>query len=106
MTQPSQPEPKFQGVEFILRTQQADYLRYIADRDSTTLSAAFGAIVENYRSRQMPLQARSPQKIRTQLYVATIDRDFLDGLAIVLGVYRSDVARRLIDDAVARDDTV
>lgn len=92
------------SVDLRLRTQQALYLRRAAERDDVTLSDVFANIVERYAeiARHAP---RSPRKDRCHVSISPEHLTILNKLSVMWGLSRSDVARRLIDGAVASDRT-
>lgn len=93
-------------MDFVLRTQQIQYLEYLAERADISISEAFGRVIE--RSLEaIRIEASQPaQKIRKHLTVEHAHIAFIDSLAIKWGLPRSDVARRVIDMALAEDQTV
>ena len=97
----SEGAPLFVRVNIKLRTSQAEYLAYLADRDETSLSRAFGVLVEAFG---VIAAVRKPVMKRQFLFLATpAQLSVLDGLAAAHGLSRSDTARRLIDAAQADD---
>lgn len=90
-----------------LRTQQIDYLEYLAERDDTNLSRAFGRIIERKIVVQPPTeQARASRKLRKTLTLLPSHLEMIDQMSESLGLPRSDIARRLIDEALAKDSTI
>jgi hypothetical protein len=81
-----------------LRTPQASYLRYVADRDDITISRALAQIIAEHAGA-LPHPRRPVQKFVQHLNLPVDHLMLLTRLASELGVDRSEVARRLIDRA-------
>lgn len=89
-----------------LRTRQVQYLEYIAERDDISISHAMQKVIESAIDKIYVDPPLNAQKIRLHLTVAPKCDTYLKLLASRWGIRKSDVARRLIDDAAARDQTV
>ena len=88
-------------LDVVLRTHQHTWLRGVADRQDTSISRVFGTLIE---SRPAPMRSRSPPKeSRAHVVILPHHLAMLDRLAIEAGVNRSEMARRLIDEALTQD---
>lgn len=93
--------PKRSTIGLTLRTQQADYLERVAESEETSLSQAFGSILEAMAG-ETDIPAKSPTwRVRKHLVIDPRHQDVLNRLAAKWGLSKSDVARRLIDQASA-----
>lgn len=90
-------------VKLELRSQHSEYLNRVAQREDTTVSAVLAGIIEAYAQPSETESKRSARKARPHLSIKPEHLALLDGLALRLGLSRSDVTRRLIDDAQADD---
>ncbi len=93
-------------TDLTLRTQHVQYLEYIADRDDIPLSHALEKVLADAAAGDAPPNGRRTVKIRKHFSIAVAHVTFLDTMAARLGLWRSDVARRLIDEARAKDQTI
>lgn len=89
-------------VDLLLRSRQADYLRYVAERDEVSLSGALAAILDAHVESAAAAQ-RPERKVRVHFYIDPAHLAVLDMLATTWGLMRSDAARRLLDSARAND---
>ena len=88
-------------IHIKLRTSQAEYLAFIAQREEMSLSRVFGAVIDHYGA---PIVLGRPARKREHYIVITAaNLAVLDRLAAGWGLTRSDAARRLIDAARAED---
>lgn len=97
------PTPRAIAVDLTLRTQQVEYLEYLSDRDESSLSYAMAKIIAKAKLVIVLEQGRPAQKIRKHLTLSEAHVGFIDRLAVTWGIPRNDVARRLIDAALATD---
>jgi hypothetical protein len=100
------PESGLIDVDLTLRTQQADYLEYLADRDETNEAVAFRRILDKRMASQSGIPPSPPQKVRKHYTVMGYHLEFIDRMAAWWGLPRSDVVRRLIDEALSKDTTI
>lgn len=89
-----------------LRTRHAQYVEYIADRDGENFSYAISKIIFRARQNLIIDGPERIEKIRKHVMISESDWQFVNTLAKTWGLEQSDVMRRLIDDALARDTTV
>jgi hypothetical protein len=94
------------GLDLTLRSRQVQYLEYIAERDDLPLSHALEKVLSCAMSAEAPETSRRTVKIRKHFSLGVVHIEFLDTLAARLGLLRSDVARRLIDEARAKNQTI
>jgi hypothetical protein len=93
-------------VNLYLRSRQIQYLEYLAERHECALSHAVGRIVGRARQTTDLEVGRPAQKECRHFSLDQTHIGFIDLLAAKWGVNRSEVARRLIDDALARDQSI
>lgn len=84
-----------------MRSQQSYYLEQIARRDETKLSHVFGAIVERYATVVFLTPSRTPRKARRNFWLQPEPLALLGQLVAQQGLDKSEIARRLIDAAMA-----
>lgn len=111
MSLPDQSEtpkaaPQVVDVDLYLRSKQVGYLEYLAERHDCHLSHAVGQIVGRARQTVDVETVRPQEKVRIHLVLDVTHLSFIDRLGVVWGIWRSDVVRRLIDDAMAKDQTI
>ncbi len=94
------------SIELALRTQHVDYIEYLAERDDTNFSRAFGALLEAKIQPSPDKRSKPPRKIRKRMMFIAYHLELLDQLSEKLGLSRSDTARRIIDEALAKDPTI
>ena len=82
-----------------LRTPHLRYLRAVAEQESITLSGAFAAII-NQHGDTMLHSPRRVEKVVPHVFLTQEQLGILDRLAAHMGITRSDMARRLIDEAM------
>lgn len=99
-------KPSRTTVDLTLRTKQVQYLEYIAERDDIPLSHALGQILASAIETEAPATERKTIKIRKHFSLTIQHVQFLDKLSTRYGLWRSDIARRLIDDALSKDRTI
>ena len=92
-------------IDLSLRTPHVHYLEYLAEQHGLSVSGAFGFILEQHASLVM-LNYKPPRKRRKHLSIDPKHADILDRLAVRSGLLKADVARRLIDEAMAKDEVV
>lgn len=89
-------------VDLTLRSDHADYLEYIADRDSLLLSHALEAVLDEVAQRLSQVPQRRPnRKRRVHVSIAKSRLLLVDLLVVKWGIKRSQVVMRLVD--MARD---
>lgn len=102
-----QNEPReFIDVDLTLRTQQVHYLEYVSERDDVPLSRALASIIARKMESQRLDGPRPAKKERKHFNILVVHLAFVDRLCITLGLPRSEVVRRLIDEALTRDQTI
>lgn len=82
-----------------LRTPHMRYLRTVAERESMTLSGVFATIIAYHGDVMMQSPLRV-EKVPLHVFMTSDQLAILDRLAVLWGVKRSEVARRLIDQAM------
>jgi len=90
-------------IDLTLRSHHLNYLELLAERHDTNLSRAFGMLVEEKMTELAADRPQPPRKARMHMTFIVYHLEMLDQLAERLGLCRSEAARRLIDDALARD---
>lgn len=86
-----------------LRTQQARYLERVKEREGLSLSRVFGEILARYTAEVATLPIKPTQKARRHLWIEPRELEILNRLSIKWGVSKGEVARRVIDAAIAED---
>lgn len=86
-----------------LRSPHVQYLERIARQRGLSVSGAFGLIVEENAFSELP-NAKPPRKETKHLLINPKHAAILDKLAIRSGLYKADIARRLIDEAMVREE--
>ncbi len=89
-------------IDISLRTPHVHYLEYLAEQQGLSVSGAFGFIVEKHAALAL-LTYKPPRKEKKHLLIEPRHADILDKLAIRSGLFKADIARRLIDEAMAKD---
>ena len=92
-------------VEIGLRSQHIHYLEYLAEQNGVSLSVAFSQIISRYAVTSSATR-KPPRKRRQDVVLDSRHVALLDRLALEQGLFRADVARRLIDAAIAEDRMV
>ena len=86
-----------------LRSQHVAYLRTVAEREETNLSRAFVLILERYANGHGAPSGRPVRKERVHLWLSPHHRRVFMSIAARMGVQNGEVARRLIDEAIAAE---
>lgn len=92
------------SIDVTLRDPHVAYLERLAEREEISVSAAFANILEQ-RAIGMGTTERPPRKARKHFSITEPHLALLDRLTVRLGLKRSDVARRLIDWAMAEEQS-
>lgn len=92
-------------IDISLRTPHLHYLEYLAEQAGTSISGAFGVIVERHAAAAL-LTYKPPRKEKKELSIDPRHAAILDKLAVKSGLFKADIARRLIDQAIAQDEMV
>lgn len=92
-------------IRLTLRTNHLTYLEYIADRDRSTVHDAMNKVIDGF-SGANDTTAQRPKKACVDVVLKIEMLDILDRLSAQNGLERSDMARRLIDETQARDQTI
>jgi hypothetical protein len=93
-------------IDLTLRTQQLQYLEYLAERDELPLSRALARIIDRCAEVPWSHPVNPTKKARKHFFLAPKHIALLDQLSVIWGLPRSDVARRLIDEALEKDTTL
>lgn len=102
-SEPPKSGTRIAAVDLTLRTQQIVYLEYLSERDDSPLSHALGKIIDKAMLVIVLEQGRPTRKVRKHFSMSPAHVAFIDRLSVKWGIPRSDVARRLIDEALAKD---
>lgn len=101
-----------------LRSQQNDYLDYLAEKaaaralaggegdDEPNRSEALRQVLDRMMEAHPKPDKRMARKERRNFVLTTVHVAFVDGLAARAGISRSEMLRRLIDLAAANDPAV
>ena len=92
-------------IDLGLRTPHVNYLEYIAEQEGTSVSAAFGAILEKHAGAALA-NYKPPRKHLKALSIDPRHVEILSKLATKHGLFGYDMARRLIEEAIAPDKVV
>lgn len=84
-----------------LMTHHVDYLRRTARQNDSCMSKVFGDIIENLTVVDRPTK-NNPVQSPLSVTISIEHLAAIDGLAVRLGISRSDVARRLIESVQAK----
>lgn len=98
-------QPKVPTV-ICLRTPQVRYLEYLAERDAGPVSQTLDWIIRDRMKTTMQVFALPAKKVRGCYTLSPECLVYVDKLGVQWGLERSDVIRRLIDDAQMKDETV
>ena len=91
-------------ANFTLRSHHAYYLRRLAERDDVSISQAFRGILEHARANAFGTPPTLPARLRRSCIMVSSEQLLaLDAMAVQCGLTRSEVARRLIDSAMAEE---
>ena len=93
-------------VDINLRSHQANYLEYLAERDETSASAALRVLLETYGNALLRAPRIPPRKIRKNVTLKQVHMDILGALGLQWGVKRAEATRRLLDEARRMDGTL
>ena len=93
-------------IDFTLRSRQVQYLEYLSERDGEPFSHALAKIITWALQNLMVDAPGRTEKVRKHVMIPEECLDFVDILSSRWGLPRSDVVRRLVDDAMARDTTI
>ena len=88
-----------------LRTPHVHYLEDLAEQTGMSVSGAFGSIVEKHAFLAL-MSYKPPRKEEKYLTIEPGHADILTRLATQQGLYKADIARRLIEAAMAGDEVV
>lgn len=92
-------------VELNLKSRHVDYLRSRSLRNQTTLSSSFRTIIDERATHMLSEAKQGTPSTKSPMGLSLREDQIslLDALAMQLGVWRVEVARRLIDEAMAED---
>lgn len=94
-------------VTLALRSRETDYLAYVANRDSLMVSHAFEAVLaEMAQLVAIPEKPKRTRKERLHISIGKSWAVYIKRLVVLWGVPQSEVARRLLEMARARDGLV
>jgi len=103
---PPEEHKKTPRLTLCLRTQQVDYLEYIAERDDIPLSRAFWSVLDRHAEIAQLRPRRPSQKAMKHLTLDDPHRAILERLSVRFGIPLVEVSRRVIDEALASDGTI
>ena len=89
-------------IDVHLRTPHVHYLEYLAEQTGVSLSGAFGSIIEKHAALAL-MSYKPPRKEEKHLSIEPGHADILSKLAVQQGLRKADIARRLIEEAMASD---
>lgn len=87
------------AVAFHLRDTQASYLERKAEQDGVTESMVLREILDTYSDAVATPPSVRPRKASKNVVLGVHQIAILDALCVRWGLTRSDVVRRIIDDA-------
>lgn len=93
-------------IDLTLRTSQVDYLEYLAECWEAPFSRALRRLIDSRIAAEMDAPSRPPRKFRKHVKLEAHHLTFIDKIAAREGLSRSDIARRLIDEARLEDQTL
>ncbi len=94
-------------VTLLLRSPQVIYLEYLAERDASSLSSALEWVIRDRMAAIPALIIVNPAlKARKTCTLTPECVAYLDRLSGQWGLERSDVVRRIVDDAKMKDEAV
>lgn len=94
-------------LQLYLRTPQIEYLERVAEREGEPVMFRVRAIINEAMARDaaaIHLFADATQKIRKSARLTRAQLTYIDRLVRKHGLQRSDIVRRLIDGAQAREE--
>lgn len=89
-------------IDVQLRAPHVHYLEYLAEQAGISVSSAFESILEKQAALAL-LAYKPPRKRRMSFSLNPKNAEVLDRLAVKAGLFKADIARRLIDEALAND---
>jgi len=89
-------------IDLDLRTPHIHYLEYLAEQTGLSLSDAFGTIIEKNAALAL-LTYKPPRKEKKHFTIDPRHAEVLERLAVRAGLFKADIARRMIDEAIAND---
>lgn len=85
-----------------LRAPHVDYLERLAEQTGVSLSDAFGMVIEKNAALAL-LTYKPPRKEYKHFTITPRHTEILEKLAVRSGLFKADIARRLIDEEIASD---
>lgn len=89
-------------INVLLRSQQMDYLEYLAERDDTSIGKALGDLIEQHAPPEITTRPQG-RMVTLHIWVRDDRLAVLDRLVAHWGLSRSDITRRIIDVAAEID---
>lgn len=88
-----------------LRTQHVHYLEFLAEQLGVSLSGAFGSVIEKHGA--IVLTSYLPPRKETKHFrIEPRHAELISRIAMRQGLPKADIARRLIEEAMAQDEVV
>lgn len=100
---------KTKDVFIFLRAHHDHFLVLLADRWERSVAKTLEILIERQVrsfSQALDIVAGSPEKTRRHVTISASHLAFLDKLAGRSGLSRSDVIRRLVEDAMTKDKPI
>lgn len=94
------------AVTVRLTSPQLEHLKQLSQWDDKSLSRCLGEIIERQGGGIRYFPRRPPKNVPVNFVINLPHLVVLDRLAIFWGITRSEVARRLIDSALASNEPV
>lgn len=93
-------------IDVILRTPHIHYLEFLAEQHGLSISGALGRILDKHADLALSTTKKPPRKEPKHLLLEPRHAEILDKLSVRYGLFKADIARRLIDAAMEQDDMV
>jgi hypothetical protein len=88
-------------IDVLLRTHQHSWLRGVARRDEVSISKVFGGLIEALAPQ--PIGRAPTKEYRAHVVITGANLLALERRAVEAGINRSEMARRMIDEALLAD---
>lgn len=96
---------KCQDADILLRDHHVEFLTFLAEESGSTVSVALSKILARTVASPKKSPSKPSKSVRKHLVFIPAQLAMIDRMAVLFGVQRSDIVRRLIDEAIALQPT-